>query len=101
MLAPKFWKDIERADEKTKIMHSALRKYYGSAMLNGPFAFLIARNGMLIGLNDRIKLRPLVAAKKEKTLFIASEESAILEVCNNPERLWHPKAGIPTIGELE
>ena len=31
----------------------------------------------MIGINDRIKLRPLVAAKKGDFVYMASEESAI------------------------
>ncbi|MBN1156841.1 glutamine amidotransferase family protein [Candidatus Woesearchaeota archaeon] len=101
VLAPRFWKDIEGMSEKEKKEHTLLRQYYGSAMLNGPFAVLIANEKNLIGVNDRIKLRPLVAARRKSTLYIASEESAILEVCEKPDKVWHPKAGIPTIGTLK
>ncbi len=67
VLAPKFWKDIEKAEPGEKSSYTALRQYYGSAMLNGPFAILIGHNGSLLGLSDRIKLRPLVAARKDNT----------------------------------
>ena len=101
VLAPRFWKDIQNYPKEEQAKHSAIRQYYGSAMINGPFAVLIANNNTLIGLNDRVKLRPLVAARKDNTLFISSEESAILEVEPQPEKLWHPKAGTPIIGKLK
>ena len=55
----------------------------------------------MVGLNDRIKLRPLVAAEHQEFLYIASEESAIREVCPHPDRVWAPEAGEPVIGELQ
>ena len=100
-LAPPFWQEIERMDEKKKKLCTAIRMVYGSALLNGPFAILFAYNGGLVGQNDRIKLRPLIAAAKGATLYMASEESAIREICPDPERVWAPKAGEPVITELE
>ncbi|MDI6777422.1 MAG: glutamine amidotransferase family protein [Syntrophales bacterium] len=100
-LAPPFWQEIERMDEKKKRLCTAIRMVYGSALLNGPFAILFAYNGGLVGLNDRIKLRPLIAAEKGDTVYMASEESAIREICPDPERVWAPKAGEPVITELD
>lgn len=99
-LAPPFWKEIDRMDEEKKKLCRAIRMVYGSALLNGPFAILFAYNGGLVGLNDRIKLRPLVAATKGETVYMASEESAIREICPDPERVWAPKAGDPVIAQL-
>jgi glutamate synthase domain-containing protein 1 len=99
-LAPPFWKEIDRMDEDRKKLCQAIRMVYGSALLNGPFAILFAYNGGLVGLNDRIKLRPLVAATKDETVYMASEESAIREICPDPERVWAPKAGDPVIAQL-
>jgi glutamate synthase domain-containing protein 1 len=56
---------------------------------------------MMMGLNDRIKLRPLVAATKDDFLYIASEESAIRVVCPEPDEVWAPKAGDPVVGVLK
>jgi len=100
-LAPPFWQEIDRMDEERQELFRAIRMVYGSALLNGPFAILFAYNGGLVGLNDRIKLRPLVAATKGETVYMASEESAIREICPDPERVWAPKAGDPVIAELE
>lgn len=99
-LAPPFWDEIERMEEEKKKLCRAIRMVYGSALLNGPFAILFAFSGGLVGLNDRIKLRPLVAAVKGETVFMASEESAIREICSDPERVWAPKAGDPVIVEM-
>lgn len=45
----------------------------------------------MVGINDRVKLRPLVAAKKDDFLYIASEEAAIRVVCKNLDKVWMPK----------
>ena len=62
-----------------------------------PFAIIVANNKMMMGLNDRIKLRPLVAALNGEYFFISSEESAIRVVCKSPEKIWTPKAGEPVV----
>lgn len=54
-----------------------------------------------MALNDRIKLRPLVAATKGDKLYVASEESAIREICPAPDHVWTPKGGEPVIGLLQ
>ena len=101
ILAPPFWSQIERIeDEKEKEFLRTLRIIYSSALINGPFAVVVANRNYMVGLNDRIKLRPLVAAKKDDFLYIASEESAIRTVCESPDKVWMPKAGEPVVGRL-
>src|SRR3989337_1250104 len=100
-LASPFWKDIKRMDEGGKKLMTALRMVYGSALLNGPFAILFAHSKGLVGLSDRVKLRPLVAGEKDDMVYMASEESAITEICPNPDRVYRPDAGEPLIVELE
>lgn len=99
-LAPPFWNEIDRMESERKKLCEAIRMVYASALLNGPFAILFAFNGGLVGLNDRIKLRPLIAATKGETVYMASEESAIREICSDPEKIWAPKAGDPLIARL-
>jgi len=99
-LAPPFWDDMDRMEPEKKKLCEAIRMVYASALLNGPFAILFAFNGGLVGLNDRIKLRPLIAATKGETVYMASEESAIREICADPEKIWAPKAGDPLIARL-
>jgi glutamate synthase domain-containing protein 1 len=101
ILAAPFWDEIERLPENQRQICKALRIVYGSALVNGPFAVIIGHRNGLVGLNDRIKLRPLVAARKGSVLYISSEECGIREVCPSPDVVWMPKAGEPVIGKLE
>ena len=100
-LASPFWKNIDDMPEDEKNAMTALRIVYASALMNGPFSILFGHSKGLVGFNDRIKLRPLVAATKDKTVYMASEESAIREICPNPDKVWAPRAGEPVIAELE
>ncbi len=101
VFAPPFWDEIARMPKQEREVYTALRMTYGPALLNGPFAILVADNTGLFGLNDRIKLRPLVVAEKGDMIFMSSEESAIREVQNDLDRVWMPKAGEPVIVHLE
>jgi glutamate synthase domain-containing protein 1 len=101
VFAPPFWQEIDRMDKEAKRLFTAIRMVYGSGLLNGPFAILFAYNGGLVGLNDRVKLRPLVAAVKGDTVYMASEESAIRAICPDPEKVWAPKAGEPVIVTID
>ena len=100
VLAPPFWEQIERMPEKRRRLCSALRRVYGSALVNGPFAIIFGRHGEMVGLNDRVKLRPLVAARKDSWLFLSSEEAGIRTMCPQPDVVWAPPAGRPVIGRL-
>lgn len=100
MAAP-FWKEIELLPEEEQKTLKALRMVYGGALVNGPFAVLFAHSRGLVGFNDRIKLRPFVVGEKGDLLYMASEESAIREICPDPDRVWSPRAGQPVIAELD
>lgn len=100
-LTPPFWTHIDRMPEEKRKLYTALRMTYAPAMLNGPFGIIVANKNTMIGLNDRIKLRPLIAAENGDFAYIASEEAAIREVCPKPEKIWAPKAGSPVIARLE
>lgn len=99
--AAPFWKDIDRMASQEREAMTAIRMVYGGALLNGPFSIILGHTRGMLGLNDRIKLRPLTAAKKEKMLFLASEEAAIREIEPDPEIIWNPRAGTPVIGMLD
>lgn len=101
VMAAPFWKSID-ADEDAveKELDESLRMVYASALVNGPFAVIVGFSRGMVGLNDRIKLRPLVAAVKDDFLYVSSEESAIREICPRPDSIWAPPAGIPVIGRL-
>ena len=103
-LASPFWKDIDMESAEDREFAEALkaiRIQYGPLLLNGPFAILFGWRNGLVGFNDRIKLRPLFAGEKDETLYMASEEATIREICAKPDRLWMPRAGEPVIGMLK
>jgi glutamate synthase domain-containing protein 1 len=100
IMAPPLWSQIELMPEKEKQFHLYLRKTYGSLLMNGPFTIIVGHEGEMIGLGDRIRLRPLTAAKKDDMVFLSSEESAIRLVCQNLEKAWIPMGGIPVSGKL-
>jgi len=96
-----FWNDIERMPEDEKEVHKSIRIVYASALVNGPFAVITANTNTMIGLSDRVKLRPLVAARQKDFVYISTEESAIREICPKPDKVWMPRAGEPVIGKLQ
>ena len=99
-MAPPFWEDIERMGEDEAAQARAIRAVYGGALLNGPFAVVVGSTGRMIGFSDRTKLRPQVCARGGERLYIASEEAAIRTICRDPDTVWHPEAGEPTVAEL-
>lgn len=100
-MASPLWRDIDRMEPSRRETIKAIRAVYGSLLVNGPFSILVGTSQGMIALNDRIKLRPSIAATKGDYLYVASEESAIREICPNPEHLWAPRGGEPVIGMLE
>jgi len=100
ILAAPFWSDIEHMDDEKKKYYTALRAIYGSALLNGPFSIIVGFEDGMFGLNDRIKLRPLVAGKKDDFLYIASEECAIRDACPSLDKVWYPRGGEIVMGRL-
>ncbi|RTZ91513.1 MAG: hypothetical protein DSY91_04955 [Deltaproteobacteria bacterium] len=100
VIAPPFWDLIEHMPEEEKNYYTTLRMVYGSAMANGPFAIVLGSRGMMLALNDRVKLRPLVAARKGSVVYVSSEESGIREICPRPDSVWMPRTGEPVIARL-
>ncbi len=101
VFAPPFWDEIELYPPEEQELYYTLRQVYGSLLLNGPFTVIIAHHGEMIGLTDRIRLRPLTVGIKDQTLFLSSEESAIRLICPDLDEAWIPKGGEPIIGSLE
>jgi glutamate synthase domain-containing protein 1 len=100
IFSPPLWEEIEKMTGKNKKILKALRISSGSALLNGPFSIIASNSNYIYALNDRIKLRPLVAARKDKYLFISSEEASIVTVCSSPDVIWQPDGGEPVIGRI-
>ncbi len=101
IFASPFWSDIERRPEKEQRLLRTLRQVYGSLLLNGPFTVIIAHHGEMIGLTDRIRLRPLIVGAKGDMRYLSSEESAIRLVCPDLDRSWIPMGGEPVVIRLK
>ena len=101
VVAAPFWDEIERMPPEEQKLMRALRQVYGSLLLNGPFAVIIAHHGEMIGLTDRIRLRPLTVGEKGDMLYLSSEESAIRLIRPDIDRTWIPMGGEPVIGRLK
>ena len=100
-VAAPFWSEIDRMPPEKQKLHRAARIVYASLLINGPFSVVLGSAGGIMALNDRIKLRPLTAAEHGDFLYVASEESAIREICPQPDRVWMPRGGEPVIGLLD
>ncbi|MEW6033288.1 MAG: glutamine amidotransferase family protein [Chloroflexota bacterium] len=101
VMAPPFWEEMQRQSDKERALNMALRQTYGSLLMNGPFTVIVAHQGEMMGLGDRIRLRPLTAATKDDLVFLSSEESAIRLVCPELDRVWTPMGGEPVIARLK
>ncbi len=101
VLAPPFWFDIERYTPEEQKLLRTLRQVYSSLLLNGPFTIIIAHQGEMIGLTDRIRLRPLIVGIKGDMLYFSSEESAIRLICPDLDKTWIPVGGQAIVGSLE
>jgi len=100
VLAPPFWSEIDRMDEGERSLHLALRMTYSGLLMNGPFTVIIANRHMMLGLRDRVELRPLVAATGDDMLYLSSEEAPIRLINPDVERVWVPKGGKPVVGKV-
>jgi len=100
ILAAPLWLEIDNMNPKEQYLLRSLRQTYGSLLMNGPFSVVVAHHGEMIGLTDRIKLRPLSAGLRGDYLFLSSEEAAIRSVSPKLDRLWNPRGGQPVIGRL-
>lgn len=101
ILAPPLWSEIDQMEPAQKGLYTALRATYGSLLMNGPFSIVASHQGEMVGLTDRIKLRPLTAATQGDVLFLSSEESSIRLVSPDLEKVWSPLGGEPVVGRLK
>jgi glutamate synthase domain-containing protein 1 len=100
VMAPALWTEIERMAAREGELARTLRQVYGSLLVNGPFTVIIARQGEMVGLTDRIRLRPLTAAVAGDRLYLSSEEAPIRLVCPELDRVWTPVGGEPIVARL-
>lgn len=101
VIAAPFWSTIEMKDGYDKARLSYLRNMFSSFLVTGPFSILVGFDGGMMALNDRLKLRSLVAAEKGRTVYFSSEEAAIRVIEPEPDRIWAPRGGEPVIVTLD
>lgn len=98
VLAPPYWATVERIPEgQEKARLTMLKVIYEQAMLNGPFAVLIAFSGGMFSLTDNTKLRPMTTATHDGYTYFASEISALYEMQESLSNIYTPRAGQPVI----
>jgi len=95
VIAAPLWSDIDNMKNNSELLR--LRQNYSSLLLNGPFSIIVATENGMAAINDRIKLRPLVAARRADYLYIASEESAIRSIEPELDKVWYPSGGEPVV----
>jgi glutamate synthase domain-containing protein 1 len=100
--APAYHEVIETHEGEKLDFWRMIRETYRSAMINGPFSICVGMNEpapTLMGLTDRKKLRPLIAAisRGGKSVYLSSEECAIRIIGEEVEEVWAPLAGNPVI----
>jgi len=101
VLAAPLWEDIDRMPPRERELHTALRQTYSSLLLNGPFSIIVSSLSQMIGLTDRIRLRPLVAASNGDWMYLSSEEAPMHLVDDTLEHTWIPSGGEPIIFALK
>jgi len=101
VLAAPLWTEIDRMPKREQEVHTALRMTYGSLLLNGPFSVIISNRSQMIGLTDRIRLRPLVAGRNGDFRYISSEEAPMHLIDDTLQDTWIPSGGEPIVAELE
>ncbi|WP_434310526.1 class II glutamine amidotransferase [Hominifimenecus sp. rT4P-3] len=100
VVAAPFWSTIQRLSPEEKETYTYLRNVFSSLLITGPFSILLGFEGGLMALNDRLKLRSMVAAEKDDIFYVASEECAIRTIAPTLDRIWAPKGGEPIIVRL-
>ena len=100
VIAAPFWSTIDRMPPEERERLTYLRTVYAGMLITGPFSIIVGFDGGIMALNDRLKLRSMVVAEKDDTVYIASEESAIRIIEPNPDRVWAPSGGEAVIFRL-
>lgn len=107
VMAAPFWSTIEHMPDddpdiaRRKEEFAYLRKIFPSLLVTGPFSIVLGFTSGCMALNDRLKLRSLVAAHEGNRVFIASEEAAIRAAAPNATDVFAPAGGVPFIVRVE
>lgn len=100
VVAAPFWSTISRMEKEKREELTYLRNVFSGLLVTGPFSIILGFTGGMMALNDRLKLRSMVAAEKGDMGYVASEESAIRVIEPEPDRVWAPAGGEPVIFTL-
>jgi len=101
IMASPLWTEIDQMPEDERKLDTILRQVYAPLLINGPFTIIIAHQGEMIGLGDRVRLRPLVAGIKGDMFYLSSEEAPMRLISQDLDLTWIPKGGEPIIGRLD
>ena len=100
MTAPA-WDELDAMEPTQAAFETALRTTYASALVNGPFSVILGSSEGLLAINDRLKLRALMAAEKGSMVYMASEQAAIELVCPDAENMRAIGGGEPFVVQLD
>ncbi len=101
VIAAPFWSTIERKPKSEREKLTYLRTVFSSLLVTGPFSIVLAFDGGLMALNDRLKLRSMVVGEYEDKVYIASEEAAIRAMEPNVNNVYAPMGGEPVIVKVK
>lgn len=97
VIAAPFWSTIAGKGIEERERLTYLRTVFSNLLVTGPFSIVLAFDGGLMALNDRLKLRSMVVGEKDDKVFIASEEAAIRTMEPDAENIYSPAGGEPVI----
>jgi glutamate synthase domain-containing protein 1 len=101
VISASFWQTIDNKSPEEKEKEEYLRNAFASLLITGPFSILLGFTGGMMALNDRLKLRSMVYAKKGDMAYVASEECAIRAIEPDLDWVKAPKGGEPIIFTLK
>lgn len=94
------WEEIDKMNADQASFETALRCVYSSALISGPMSVILGSHEGLLALNDRLKLRALMAGEKGNMVYLASEQAAIEIVCPDVENVRSIDGGVPFVVQL-
>ena len=95
------WDEIDKMESGRAAFETALRCVYASALVNGPMSVILGSDEGLLALNDRLKLRALMAGEKGSMVYLASEQAAIEVVCPDVQNVRSIEGGEPFVVQRE
>lgn len=66
IIAAPFWEEIEKMEPEKARRFKTLRNTFASLLITGPFSIMCGFTDGLMALNDRLKLRSMVAGKRTR-----------------------------------